>query len=160
MFLIIASWVFALFTIPKESSPDIELWIIAITTVYTWVNPTDMDSLITDKIEKEIKEIDWINKITSTSSVWVSSIMIELENGVIISDVLSDIKDGVDKIDLPEDATDPSVVEISTSNELMFEVLLYWDPEKFSQFDLLHNAQILKSNLEWANWIASIEEHS
>ncbi len=157
IFLIIVSWVFSLFTIPKESSPDIELWIIAITTVYVWVNPTDMDSLITDKIEKEIKDIEWINKITSTSSVWISSIMIELENWVIISDALSDIKDGVDKVDLPEDANDPAVIEISTSNELMFEVLLYWNPNKFSQFDLINKSQIIKANLEWSNWIASID---
>jgi multidrug efflux pump subunit AcrB len=33
------------------------------------VNPTDIDSLITDKIEKEIKDLDGIKKITSTSSL-------------------------------------------------------------------------------------------
>jgi multidrug efflux pump subunit AcrB len=37
--------------------------------VYTGVNPTDIDSLITDKIEKEIKDLDGIKKITSTSSL-------------------------------------------------------------------------------------------
>lgn len=157
VFLIIISWLFSLFTIPKESSPDIKLWIISITTVYTWVNPTDIDSLITDKIEKEIKDIDWISKITSSSSVWISSIIIELENWVNIRNALTDIKDSVDKVNLPEDALEPRVVEISTSNELMFEVLLYWDSEKFSQFDLINISQIVKSNLEWTNWIASID---
>jgi multidrug efflux pump subunit AcrB len=33
------------------------------------VNPTDIDSLITEKIEKEIKDIDGIKKINSSSSV-------------------------------------------------------------------------------------------
>jgi multidrug efflux pump subunit AcrB len=33
------------------------------------VNPNDIDSLITEKIEKEIKNIDGIKKITSSSSV-------------------------------------------------------------------------------------------
>jgi len=157
VFLIIISWIFSLFTIPKESSPDIKLWIISISTVYQWVNPTDIDSLITDKIEKEIKEIDWINKITSSSSVGISSIIIELDNWVDIRNTLSDIRDNVDRVDLPEDANDPSIVEISTSNELMFEVLLYWNADKFSQFDLINSSQIIKSNLEWSNWIASID---
>jgi len=38
---------------------------------------------------------------------------------------MTDIKDQVDKTELPEDANTPSVVEISTSSDLMFEVLLY-----------------------------------
>ena len=156
IFLILIAWIFSLFTIPKESSPDIKLWIIAIVTPYIWVNPTDIDSLITDKIEKEIESIEWIKKITSTSSVWVSSITVELENWVNINEALMKIKDDVDKVKLPESAEEPSVIEISTNNELMFEVLLYWDEERFSQFDLISKAQIIKANLEWDNWIESI----
>jgi len=33
------------------------------------VNPQDIDSLITEKIENEIEDIDGVSKITSTSSV-------------------------------------------------------------------------------------------
>ena len=63
--MIIFSGVYSLFAIPKESSPDIEFGIIWITTSYVWVNPSDIDSLITEKIEDEIKDIDGIKKITS-----------------------------------------------------------------------------------------------
>jgi multidrug efflux pump subunit AcrB len=55
----------------------------------------------------------------------MSSITIELHNDANTRDVLTDIKDSVDKVDLPEDAEDSNVVEISSSNELMYEVLLY-----------------------------------
>jgi multidrug efflux pump subunit AcrB len=157
IFLVIAAGIFSLFTIPKESSPDIKFGIIAITTPYIWVNPTDIDSLITDKIEKEIKDIEWIKKITSTSSVGVSSIIVELHNGINTRDVLTDIKDEVDTISLPEDAEDTNVVEMSSSNELMFEVLLYGDAEKFSYFDLVLKSQVIKDNLEWNSGIASID---
>lgn len=43
--------------IPKESSPSIDLGIIAISTVYPGTNPEDIDSLITEKIYKKIKDI-------------------------------------------------------------------------------------------------------
>lgn len=158
IFLLVVSWIFSMFTIPKESSPDIKFGIIWIITSYPWVNPQDMDSLITDKIEKEIKDIDWIKKITSTSSVWSSSVTVELNNDADVRDALTDIKDAVDKVSLPEDANDPVVIELSTSNELMFEVLLFWDDKKFSKFDLMQKAQLIKSNLEWKiSWLSGID---
>lgn len=44
-------------SIPKESSPSVKLGIISISTVYPGTNPIDMDSLVTDKIYKEVKDI-------------------------------------------------------------------------------------------------------
>ena len=157
IFLIIITWIFSMIIIPKESSPTIKFWIIWVTTIYNWVNPEDIDSLITDKIEKEISDIEWIKKITSTSSVWVSSITIELDNDADTSEVMTEIRDNIDKVSLPEDSEDPSVVELSTSSDLMFEVLLYWDENKFSDFDLIQKSQLIKTNLEsqisWLSWI-------
>ena len=158
IFLILFLWLFSLYTIPKESSPDIKFGIVWITTVYNWVNPQDIDSLITEKIENEVEDIDGIKKITSTSSVWVSSITIEFENTVDVKDALIDVRDAVDKVSLPEDSNDPLVTELSTSNELMFEVLLYWDSDTFSKYDLKQKAQKIKSLLEWnISWLSWID---
>ena len=54
-FLIIFYWLFSLYQIPKESSPDIKFGIIWITTIYTGVDPTSMDDLITSKLKKKLK---------------------------------------------------------------------------------------------------------
>ena len=125
MALMVIIWIFSVFSIPKESSPDIKFWIISITTIYPGVNPQDMDNLITEKIEKEIKDIKWIKKISSTSNVGVSNIVVELENDADVSKSLVDVKDSVDKVDLPSDAEDPMTIEISADNERMFDVILY-----------------------------------
>ncbi|MCP4523871.1 MAG: efflux RND transporter permease subunit, partial [Candidatus Gracilibacteria bacterium] len=157
IFLIIVTGLFALYTIPKESSPDIKFGIIGINTVYTGVNPNDIDSLITEKIEKEIKNIEGIKKMTSTSSVGLSSVVVELHNDANTRDVMTDIKDEVDTVDLPEDAQDSFVTELSSSNELMFEVLLFGDAEKFSQFDLITKSNLIKNQLEGKDGIDSID---
>ena len=60
---------YSLVTIPKESTPDIEFGIISVVTPYIGVNPVDIDNLITEKIEKEIKDIDGVKKVSSTSSL-------------------------------------------------------------------------------------------
>jgi multidrug efflux pump subunit AcrB len=49
--------VVAALVIPKESSPSINLGIVSVSTVYPGTNPEDMDSLITDKIYKQVKDI-------------------------------------------------------------------------------------------------------
>jgi len=38
---------------------------------------------------------------------------------------LVDIKDKIDNLNLPEDASDPTVVEISSNNTLIYEALIY-----------------------------------
>jgi len=141
--------------IPKESSPDIKFWIISITTPYSWVNPADIDSLITEKIEKEIKDIDGISGISSSSQVGFSSVTVELENGVETRDVMTDIKDRIDTLSFPSDVDDSIVQEISTRNELLFEALIYSD-EELDNFTLNTKARQIQNTLEGTSWIAEI----
>lgn len=156
-FLLIFYWLFSLYSIPKESSPDIKFWIIWVTTIYTWVNPTDIDSLITEKIEKEIKDLEGVKKITSSSNLWVSSITVELQTGVDTRDMLTDIKDKVDKVSLPTDAEDPEVFEISSDNEVLFSMYLYADETKMTFGDLYDKSVALQKYLEWKSWITKVD---
>jgi len=155
--LIIVAWVFSLYTIPKESSPDVKFGMINIVIAYPWVNSVDIDSLITEKVETEIKDIDWIKKISSTSSIGSSTIIVELETWVNTRNVLTDIKDKVGNLDLPNDALDPIIVEVDSNSSLLYEALLYWDAKKFSDFDLTKKAVLIKNKLEWNNGISSID---
>jgi multidrug efflux pump subunit AcrB len=155
--LIIVVWIFSLYQIPKESSPDIKFGIINVTIVYPGVNPEDMDSLITEKVEWELDDLDGIKKISSISGVWMSSVTIELETGVNTRNLLIDIKDKIDNLSLPEDSLEPTINEISSNNTLIYEALIYWDQDKFDDFSLMQKAKRIKDKLEWSNWISSID---
>jgi multidrug efflux pump subunit AcrB len=52
-------------------------------------------------------------------------VSIELETGVSTRDLLTDIKDKIDNLSLPEDASDPSITEVSSNNTLIYEALIY-----------------------------------
>ncbi|HRX63563.1 MAG TPA: efflux RND transporter permease subunit [Candidatus Absconditabacterales bacterium] len=155
--LIVVAGMMALVQIPKESSPKIEFGIISITTVYQGSTPEDVDSLITDKIEKEIKDTDGVKKISSTSAAGVSSVLIEFDNDADMTQALVDIKDNVDSVDLPSDAEDPIVKDISANNEMMFGIVIYGDEDKFSQFYLREKGRELKANLEGQGTINRID---
>jgi len=147
----------SLIAIPKESSPTIKFGIIQITTIYPGVNPVDMDSLVTEEIEAAVKDISGIDKIDSTSQVGVAFTTLTLDNDADTREVLTDVKAEVDKVRLPSDAEDPNVSEISTDNELMFQMLLYGDSWSFSTSRLKQLSQSIKNKLDGKNGIQDID---
>ena len=147
---------FSAYRIPKESSPSISFGIIGINTIYPGVNSIDIDNLITDRIEWAIEDINWIKKINSSSNLWLSSINIELYNDIDTKKVLQEIKDEIAKLHLPEDAQDPIVTEISTNNEVMFQMVLYGPDYKYPKSSLLGFAKSIQETLQWTNGITEI----
>lgn len=156
LILLIIGWIFSIVMIPKEAFPKVDLGYITITTIYNWVSPNDMDSLVTEKIEKNIKEIDWIKKISSTSSVWISNIQIEVKTGYDVKDVLNEIKSEVDKVTLPANAEKPTVSELDVVSNAIFSVYLYGDENKYSLFDLMQKARLLEQKLESNPYISKV----
>ena len=155
--LIIIYWFFSLWQIPKESAPDIKFGIIWINTIYTWVDPYSIDDLITSKIEKEIKDLEWIKKISSSSNLGFSSIIVELNTWVNTRNLLTDIKDKVDKVSLPKEAEKPNVFELSSENELLFSMYLYAKDKNITFENLYDKAVKLKNDFEWKAWITKID---
>ncbi len=142
-------WVMSLMSIPKESSPSIELGLITVNTVYVGASPQDIDELVTKEIESSIESVEWIDKIESTSSTNVSSILITLDEWYNVDKAISDIKAEVDKAILPEDAEDPNVSDITTDTDSIFNLIIYADPEEVWHDELMDVAKQIEFDLEW-----------
>lgn len=67
-------------SLPKESFPDIVVPTIYINTVYAGNSPENIERLVTDPIETQLKSISGIKKITSTSLQDVSVIIAEFDS--------------------------------------------------------------------------------
>lgn len=104
-------------TLPREASPDVNIPLVIVSTPYFGVAPEDIESLVTTPIEKEIKSINEVKKITSSSFEGYSLIQVEFQSGYSIDEALQKIRDKVDKAkpELPVDAEEPEVVEINIS---------------------------------------------
>ncbi|MCW3107600.1 MAG: efflux transporter permease subunit [Segetibacter sp.] len=107
-------------TLPKEQFPDIVIPTIYVSTINVGNSPRDIENLVTQPIEKEIKGITGakITKLTSTSVQDYSAIMVEFNTDVVVDVALQKVKDAVDKAkkDLPTDLTqEPNVQEVSFS---------------------------------------------
>lgn len=107
------------YTIPKEQIPEIVIPMIIVNSVYPGTSPTDMENLVTRPLEKNLKSIGGVKKITSRSVQDFSAIIVEFNTGIEIRDAKQKVKDAVDKTkkDLPVDPSfvEPSVMEIDLS---------------------------------------------
>lgn len=133
--------VFKFITLPKEQFPDIVIPNIYIQTIYAGNTPRDIENLVTQPIEKQIKSITGIkvNKVTSTSQQDYSTIVVEFDTDVDTDEALQKVKDAVDKAktDLPTDLTqEPIVMEVSLSEQPIMYVNLSgeFDPVRLKTY--------------------------
>jgi len=104
--------------LPKEQFPDIVIPTIYVSTVYPGSAPKDIENLITKHMEKQIKSISGVKKMTSNSIQNFSNIIVEFNTDVDVPTAKQKVKDAVDKAkkDLPSDLeNDPTVQEIEFS---------------------------------------------
>ncbi|WP_303312443.1 efflux RND transporter permease subunit [Hymenobacter sp. BT730] len=110
--------IFAYIKLGKEKFPDIVIPRIIVATVYPGTSPTDIENLVTRQLEKEIKSVNGVKKISSTSNQDYCIVDVEFDSGVDVQYAKQLIKDAVDKAssDLPNDLpTPPTVQEINLS---------------------------------------------
>ncbi|MET0635713.1 MAG: efflux RND transporter permease subunit [Chitinophagaceae bacterium] len=123
LMILVTLWgVYQFVTLPKEQFPDIVIPTIYVQTIYVGNSPKDIENLVTQPIEKQIKGITGakITKTTSTSVQDFSAITVEFGTDVKVDVALQKVKDAVDKAkqDLPTDLTEePTALEVSFSDQ-------------------------------------------
>ncbi len=113
-------------SIPKESFPEFQMATIAVNTVYPGVSPSDIESLVTRKIEEELNTISDVKELTSTSVEGYSSVMVEFETDTDLNEALQKVREKVDlaRPELPSDAEDPFIMEFDMSELPVMQVNL------------------------------------
>ncbi len=105
--------------LPKEKFPDVVIPTIYVSTINAGTSPYDIENLITKPIEKEIKAISGVEKLTSNSIQDFSNIIVEFDTDVDVAEAKQKVKDAVDKArtNLPTTLTkEPNVQEVNFSD--------------------------------------------
>jgi multidrug efflux pump len=118
--------------LPRESFPDVKIPVVLVSTPYIGVSPADVESLVTNPLENELAAIKDLKKMSSTSAEGVSIISLEFVPEVVIEDALQRVRDRVNraKPELPDDAEDPNVQEISFSDVPILLVTIAGDADE------------------------------
>ena len=144
-------------SLPKEQFPDIVVPTIFISTIHPGTTPSDVENLLTKPIEKQVKAISGVKKVTSNSIQDFSAVIVEFNTDVDPDVAKQKVSDAVDKAksDLPSDLkTDPVVQEIAFSE---FPIMQINVAGNYDLFKLKDYADDIKDEVESLKEITRVD---
>ncbi|MEX0918200.1 MAG: efflux RND transporter permease subunit [Candidatus Paceibacterota bacterium] len=153
---LIVAGLFSVFSIQKESNPEVKIPMGIVTTTLPGASAADMETLVTNEIETVLAgSLSNVNQITSVSQQGVSTVTVEFNASADLDKSIQDLKDRVDTVvsELPEDASDPRVFEVDFSQQpvLTFAVAGDLPPSEFATL-----GRQLEDNLESIPGVSSV----
>ena len=155
--IITLAGIFSYNSLPKEQFPEVVFPQILVTTVRPGTSPTDMENTVTKPIEKRMKSIAGVKKVTSNSKQNFSMITVEFNTDVKIPIAKQKVKDEVDRArtDLPNDLpSDPTVMDIDISQMPIMNVNISGD---YPLDKLKKYADALKDKIEGLKEITRVD---
>ncbi len=115
----------AFFKMPRENFPEIKETKIYISSVFPGNTAEDIEKLITDPLEDQLKTVSNVIEITSTSQEDYSIIIVEFDENITVDAAKQKVKDEVDSETASEDwptfngaKVEPNVFDLSMSEEI------------------------------------------
>lgn len=139
-----------------ELTPEMEMPMMVISTLYVGASPEDINDLVTKPIEDEVGTLSGIDGITSISNENMSLVLLQYEYGTDMDKAYSDLKKKMDALerDLPEDAGEPTIMEFDI-NDTASIYLAVNNPEVNNLYNYVDN--VISPEFEKLSSVASID---
>jgi len=146
--------------LPKENFPDITIPKIFVRTTYIGQSPQNIEMLVTKPLEKQLKSLKGLKKVTSNTQQNVSIITAEFNTTVKIKDAKQDVKDAVDKAkqDLPQNDANLKQSDVSDIDVADMPILYVNLSGDFDLKKLKEYADNLKDDIEAMKQISKVDE--
>ena len=115
----------AFFDMPRESFPEVNETKIYVSTVFPGNTAEDIEKLVTDPLEDELKTVSNVVEITSTSTEDYSMLIVEFDENITVEQAKQKVKDEIESKTAGEDwptfndaKVEPDVFELSLSEEM------------------------------------------
>ncbi len=121
MMIMILAGLFSALTIKKQVFPEIKLEQVTIRVPYLGAAPQEVESGVIDKIEESLRQVNGIKKLTSIANEGLATVIVEVESGYDIQEVMDEIKTQVGSISsLPEQTEKPVVYRTRFTSNVMW----------------------------------------
>lgn len=156
LLIIVIGGIFSYVTLPKEASPSITIPFVFVSTAYIGVSPEDIENLVTQKIENEVRALTDIKNITSISQESFSFVTIEFNTNVNIDDALQKVRDKVSvaKTKMPTEIEEPVISEMNLSEQPIIYISLSGN---FGLYKLKQIGDNLKDKIETIPGVLSVD---
>ena len=162
MIIFLISGITAYKTMPRELFPEINSSNIFVTTIFPGNNAEEMEKLITDPLEQEIKGVIGLIEIESTSSEGISIINIEFDDEIPTALARQRVKDLVDNVTVGDDwptfnnaKVDPNIFEFDIAER--FPVLNISLVGDYKVEELKEYAEYLDTRIERLPQVKTVE---
>lgn len=143
--------------IPKESSPEVIIPIGVVISGLPNASAEDVETLITNKIEQELKSsLEGVKQITSTTREGSVAVIVEFEASADLETSLRKLRDAADAVrsELPEDAFDPVVSEVNLADQPILTIAILGS---IPIEELTRIANYVEEELEGVSGVSKVE---
>ena len=146
--------------LPKENFPDITIPKIYVSTLFKGASPQNVEILVTKQLEKQLKSLKGLKKVSSNSYQSVSLIVAEFNANVDIKEAKQEVKDAVDraKPDLPQGDDNLKETAVSDINVSDLPILYVNISGDYDLKKLKEYADNLKDDIESMKEISKVDE--
>ena len=115
---VIVIGVFSFLRLPIDQFPEMDPPYISVLTVYPGASASEIETNVTKIIENNLNSVDYLKEITSTTKDNISVVMLELEWGTDLDEIINDVRSYIDMVtdELPDGCTNPFIFKFSTSS--------------------------------------------
>lgn len=154
--LVLGVGIFSVTHIKKEVFPNVQYDMITVYTYFPGAAPSEVEKLITNPLEQELKEVDGIKKMLSTSLEGLSGIIIQLDpDQTTQEEAKADVQDVVDRFDdLPDQAEEPVITALESKIFPVVEVALSGGADSFA---LKEAARYVENEIEDIPGVARVD---
>jgi len=152
----VLSGFYCYYIIPKQESPDVSSPAAMITTIYPGASSSDVESLVTKKIEEKVEEIDGYDYVESFSKNSASIVIVYLNNDADKDKAWRDLRDKIKdlKSDLPDGCQDS---EINTKLTETAGMILSVSGDNYSYEQLGNYSEDIKKQLSNVSGISRFD---
>ena len=154
--ILIIGGIYSFFRLSKELTPNLDMPINTITTIYPGASPSEVENSVTKLIEDAISTIAGIKNITSYSYEGFSMLMIEYIDGIDADAKLDECERKVNivKNNLPANAKDPQFLKFDINNYPIINIAVNSDLPEKAFYDLINDE--IKPQLSQINGVAQV----
>ncbi len=133
--------------LPLESTPEVKIPYGIVTVMIPGASPADMEELVIKKIESKVSNLNGVKQVRAVAFNSLASVTVEFRAEEELKDAIRRLRDAVQtvKADLPSEATEPNVAEVSFSSMPVWTIQV---SGPYDSFTLRRYAEIVQEELK------------
>jgi HAE1 family hydrophobic/amphiphilic exporter-1 len=155
----------ALTRLPVELLPDLSYPTITVETTFPDAAPAEVEELITRPVEERVGAVPGVVRVESSSREGTSEVVLDFAWGTSIDTAMAEVREKLDRVELPIGATRPLVLRYDPSQEPIMRLSLRdlgaGNQLERSDLAILRDAadRTVKRELEKLPGVAAVELH-